>query len=174
MKLPEVSKSIQLILSDVDGVFSDGGITYDNQGIECKQFHVRDGLGVKLWQRVGHKFGIITGRTSHIVKVRATELGVDVIRQGFEEKLPTAKQVIEEFGLDTSQVCYVGDDLPDLPVIKHVGLGVAVADACEEVQQGADYVLKTGGGRGAIRELVETILKSQNRWADLIKQYGAS
>lgn len=174
MKLDERCKAIKLILSDVDGVFTDGGIMYDNQGIEIKKFHVRDGLAIKLWQRVGHQFGIITGRTSHIVKVRAAEIGVDIVRQGFEQKLPTAKQIIEDAGLTPEQVCYIGDDLPDLAVIQHVGLGVAVADACSEVIDNADHILKLKGGEGAIRELVELILKTQSHWPELIRKYGAT
>ncbi|MEX2025806.1 MAG: phenylphosphate carboxylase subunit delta, partial [Pirellulaceae bacterium] len=88
MNLPELCRRIELILSDVDGVLTDGGVVYDNQGVEIKKFHIRDGLGIKLWQRAGYKFGILTARTSHIVKVRASELGIDLVRQGFERKLP--------------------------------------------------------------------------------------
>ncbi|MFO0263812.1 MAG: KdsC family phosphatase, partial [Planctomycetota bacterium] len=104
MKLDQRLQQIRLILSDVDGVLTDGGITYDNQGIEAKKFHVRDGLGIKLWQSTGHKFGMLTARNSHIVKVRAAELGVTIVRQGFEDKLPAALSVIAEQGLAPEQV----------------------------------------------------------------------
>ena len=104
MKMDDRCKNIQLILSDVDGVMTDGGIIFNNEGIEVKRFHIRDGLGIKLWQRAGFRFGILTARSSHIVKLRASELGVDVLRQGFEDKYPTARQVIEELELDPSQV----------------------------------------------------------------------
>lgn len=174
MKIEQRLKQIELILSDVDGVLTDGGIAYDNQGIESKQFHVRDGLGIKLWQSVGHRFGILTARNSHIVRLRANELGVDLVRQGFEEKLPVAQELMTQLGLKPEQVCFVGDDLADLAVIQSVGLGVAVADAVEEVRGSAHLITKTPGGRGAMRELVEMILKAQSRWDDLVRTYSAS
>ena len=171
MKLTDRCRNIELILSDVDGVLTDGGILYDNQGIEIKKFHIRDGLGIKLWQRAGHKFGVLTARTSHIVKVRATELGVDIIRQGFETKLPVAREILRELRLPAENVCYIGDDLTDLPVIRHVGLGVAVADASSEVRAAASHITKLSGGQGAVREVVELILKAQFRWDEIIQTY---
>jgi YrbI family 3-deoxy-D-manno-octulosonate 8-phosphate phosphatase len=171
MKLTDQCRGIELILSDVDGVLTDGGVWYDNQGVESKQFHIRDGLGIKLWQRAGFRFGILTARTSHIVKLRAAELGIEIVRQGFEMKLPVAQELIRELGLTPPQVCFIGDDLADLPVIRHVGLGVAVADAAAEVRAAAGYITKTPGGRGAVRELVETILKAKSRWDDVIQRY---
>jgi YrbI family 3-deoxy-D-manno-octulosonate 8-phosphate phosphatase len=171
MKLEQRMQSVRLILSDVDGVLTDGGISYDNQGIEIKKFHVRDGLGIKLWQQAGHKFGVLTARNSHIVKVRASELGVAIIRQGFTDKLPVAMQIIEENQLKPENVCYIGDDLPDLPVIRSVGLGVAVANAVNEVRSAAHYTTKTQGGQGAVREIIELILTTQKRWSELLAQY---
>lgn len=171
MKLADRCRNIELILSDVDGVLTDGGIMYNNQGIELKKFHIRDGLGIKLWQRAGHKFGILTARTSHIVKVRAAELGIDIVRQGFETKLPAALEIFRELQLSPEQVCYIGDDLTDLPVIRHVGLGVAVADAVTEVRAAAGHITSLSGGQGAVRELVEMILKSQLRWEAAIQTY---
>lgn len=162
---------IELVLSDVDGVMSDGGVIFDNQGIEIKRFHIRDGLGIKLWQRAGYHFGIITGRASHIVRLRAAELGVEIVRQGAEEKLPAVRQVMAELRLQPEQVCYVGDDLPDLPVVKLVGLGVAVGDAVPELRDAAHYVTSTYGGHGVLRETVEMILKAQGRWQDVIQKY---
>lgn len=173
MKLDARCRPIELILSDVDGVLTDGGVIFDNQGIETKKFHIRDGLGIKLWMRAGFHFGIITARTSHIVKVRARELGVELVRQGFEEKLPVARELIRDLDLTPEQVCFVGDDLTDIPVIRNVGLGVAVADAAEEVRKVADHVTKTRGGFGAVREVAETILKAKNRWEDVIQRYVA-
>jgi len=160
-----------MILSDVDGVLTDGGIIYDNQRIEIKKFHIHDGFGIRLWHRAGYKLGIITGRTSQIVKVRAAELNVDVVRQGFIDKLTVMKEVLTESDLTAEQVCYVGDDLPDLPAMRHAGLGVAVADAVAEVRAGAEYVCTLPGGRGALRETIEMILKAQQRWDDLIQKY---
>ena len=172
MKLDLRMQSIQLILSDVDGVMTDGGITYDNQGIETKTFHVRDGMGIKLWQKTGHRFGVITARSSHIVKLRMDELGVDFIRQGTEQKLAAAQQIIEELKLETENVCYIGDDLTDVGLMKSVGMSASVADAAEDVKKVADYVTKSTGGKGAIRELIEMILKSQKRWKELLLSYG--
>ena len=168
---PSRAQDIQCILSDVDGVFTDGGIVFDNQGIEAKSFHVRDGLGIKLWQRAGYVLGILTARTSHIVKVRSAELGIQIVRQGFEEKLPVARQVIEELELQADQVCYIGDDLTDLPVMRHVGWSVAVSDASPEVREYADQVTTAPGGRGAVRELIESLLREQGRWEELIRRY---
>jgi 3-deoxy-D-manno-octulosonate 8-phosphate phosphatase (KDO 8-P phosphatase) len=171
MSFTELCRPISLILSDVDGVFTDGGVIYDNQGIESKRFHIRDGLGVKLWRRAGGRFGVITGRTSHIVNVRAAELGIDVVRQGTEDKLPAARDIIAQLGLTPEQVCYIGDDLPDLPAMRYVALGVTVADGAEELRQAADYVTTAKGGEGAVRETVEMILKSQRCWEELVRKY---
>ncbi len=171
MKLEDRCRKIELILSDVDGVLTNGGIVFDNQGIESKEFHIRDGLGIKLWQRAGFRFGILTARTSHIVRLRAVELGIEIVRQGFEDKLPVAQQIIIQQGLQSDQVCYIGDDLTDLPVMRRVGLGVAVADAATEVCAAAHWVTDLRGGGGAVRELIEMLLKAKNRWDDLIRKY---
>lgn len=174
MKLDQRMQQIQLILSDVDGVLTDGSITYDNQGIESKTFNVRDGLGIKLWQRAGHQFGIITARSSHVVKIRMTELGIETIRQGSENKLQVGLQLIEELGFQPEQVCYVGDDLSDMNLLSAVGLGVTVADGVAELKSAAHFATKTVGGKGAMRELIETILKSQKRWEELMQRYRNS
>ena len=174
MKLEQRMQQIELILSDVDGVMTDGNITYDNQGIETKSFHVRDGLGIKLWQRAGHQFGILTARTSHIVKLRASELGVEILRQGVDQKFPVAMQIMESLGLKPEQVCYIGDDLTDLEVMNRVGLPASVSDGVAEVRSAAKLVTKATGGRGAIRELVEVLLESQKRWADVLVDYSNS
>ena len=171
MKIEDRCKNVELILSDVDGVLTDGGLIFDNQGIEIKRFHVRDGLAIKLWQRGGFKFGVLTARTSHIVKLRSTELGVDIVRQGFEDKLSIAQEVAGELGLTLQRVCYIGDDLPDVPVMRAAGLAIAVADACEEARGVAHYVTKLPGGQGAVREAIEFITKAKGQWADLIRKY---
>src|SRR5687768_6000206 len=106
MNLPDQCRSVELILSDVDGVLTDGGIWYDNQAIELKAFHIRDGLGIKLWQRAGFRFGVLTARSSHIVKLRAAELGIEIVRQGFENKLPVAIDILRELHLTPEQVAY--------------------------------------------------------------------
>lgn len=172
MKLDQRMQSIELILSDVDGVMTDGGISYDNQGVETKTFHVRDGMGIKLWQRTGYRFGVITARSSHIVKLRMDELNVDLVRQGADNKLVVAMEILSELSLDPKQVCYIGDDLTDLALLQAVGFAATVFDGAEEVKKSAHLVTKSCGGQGAVRELVETILKSQNRWQELLQSYG--
>jgi 3-deoxy-D-manno-octulosonate 8-phosphate phosphatase (KDO 8-P phosphatase) len=171
MNLADRCQPIRLILSDVDGVLTDGRIIIDNQGVETKHFHVRDGMGISLWHKAGFRFGAITLRNSRIVEQRMTELGVDIVVQGAENKMTAMLQILAEYGLDPSQTCYIGDDLPDLSAMRAAGLGVAVADACEELRETAHYVASRPGGFGAVRETVELILKSQNRWNQLIQPY---
>lgn len=157
-----------MILSDVDGVMTDGSIVIDNSGVETKSFHVRDGLGIKLWQQAGFAFGILTSRNSRIVKLRAAELGIAIVRQGFEDKLAAAREIFTSQGIQPSEVCYIGDDLPDLPVMLEVGLSVAVSDAVAEVRSAAKWVLASQGGHGALRELTERLLKARGRWEDFV------
>lgn len=171
MTLQQRAAAIELILSDVDGVLTDGSVVFDNQGIETKKFHIADGLGIQLWRRAGYRFGMITGRSSHIVRLRAAELGVELVRQGVEDKLTVVQQVVAELRLRMNQVCFIGDDLPDLAVVQQVGMGVAVADACDELRRAAQFVTKRAGGRGAVREAIETILKAQGRWDDIVQRY---
>jgi len=171
MKADGLCQGIELILSDVDGVLTDGGVTFDNQGIELKQFHIRDGLGIQLWERAGFTFGIVTSRSSHIVKVRAAELKIDLVRQGVQHKMSAVAEIVRQRGLSLAQVCFIGDDLPDLGCVKAVGLGVAVADAASEVRAAADLVTTHRGGQGAVRETVEFILKAKKRWEDLVRKF---
>jgi len=171
MTVDERCQSIALLLSDVDGVLTDGLILLDNQGMESKAFHIRDGMGIKLWQKAGYAFGMVTLRSTQSLKVRAAELGIEIIRQGVPDKLTAIKQILVELKLTRDRVCYMGDDLPDLPVIRAVGLGVAVADAGSEVRQAAHYTTQERGGRGAVREVIELILKAQCRWNDVIQTY---
>jgi len=173
MKLAEKCASIRLILTDVDGVLTDGRVIIDNQGVESKQFHIRDGQGIRLWQQSGGRCGIVTGRSSQVVKLRAAELDIDIVRQGAGDKLAVVGSICDELELDLSQVCFVGDDLSDWPVIKAVGFGVAVADAADELRQDADYVTSRNGGSGAIRELVEVLLKNTGRWESVLRKYAS-
>jgi len=171
MNLDQRCRAVQLILSDVDGVMTDGGIVLNNQGIEIKRFHARDGMGIRLWHKAGYRFGLITHRSSHIVKMRVAELGIEILRQGTDDKLSAMKEILKELRLAPSQVCYLGDDLPDLSLVRSAGLGVAVADACAELREAAHYVTTLPGGSGAVRETIELILKAQSRWEDLIQAY---
>ena len=172
MSLDERCQPIELVLSDVDGVLTDGRVVLDSRGIETKQFHIRDGMGVALWQKAGYRFAMVTRRSSQAVKIRAAELGVEIVRQGADDKLAVAREILDELGLSLKQACYIGDDLPDLPVVRAVRLGVAVADAAVEVRRAAQYVTTARGGAGAVRETIETILKAQRRWDDVIQAYS--
>jgi len=163
--------TIQLLLLDCDGVLTDGGVTWSEDGIEQKTFHIRDGLGIKLWQQAGGQVGIVTGRSSRVVEWRARELGIDFIRQGVGNKLAVVADLVAAAGLGWEAVAYVGDDLPDLPVVSRVGLGVAVADACPELRAAAGLVTSLPGGQGAVRELIERLLKARGGWEELIASY---
>ncbi len=171
MDLQERCQAIELILADVDGVLTDGRLVVNNQGTETKQFHIRDGMGIRLWQKAGYRFGVVSLRSSQIVKMRAAELEIGIVRQGARDKLATSLEITAGLGLTPAQVCYIGDDLPDLPVVRSVGLGVAVGDACPELIEAAAYVTKAPGGTGAVREVIELILKTQRRWDDVVQPY---
>ncbi|HEX6963557.1 MAG TPA: HAD hydrolase family protein [Lacipirellula sp.] len=172
MKLAERCSAIRLLLTDVDGVMTDGGVILDNQGVESKCFNIRDGLAIRLWQHAGGQSGIVTGRSSQVVKLRAGELDMEVVRQGVKEKLPEVQAIATAMKLKAEEIAYVGDDLPDLPTIRWCGLGIAVADAPEEVRDAADYVTSVPGGGGAVREVVELILKNTGRWENVIRRYA--
>jgi YrbI family 3-deoxy-D-manno-octulosonate 8-phosphate phosphatase len=173
MTLDQRCESIELILADVDGVLTDGRVVFSNQGIETKSFHIRDGMGIRLWQKAGYRFGIVTSRSSQIVKMRAAELDVGIVRQGTNDKLATAMEILHELRLPPQHACFIGDDLPDLRAVRALGLGVAVADACSELHQYAHHVTTAPGGYGAVREVIEMILKVQSRWDDVIQTFLA-
>lgn len=172
--LGERCAAIELLVLDVDGVLTDGRIIYSDAGTEIKQFHVRDGSGLKLWHWLGKRAAIITGRTSRLVEVRAAELDVGTVIQGTPDKLPAFRRVLSELGLSPEQAAYVGDDLPDLPVMLECGLAAAVADACPEARAAAHYVTLAGGGRGAVREVIERILGAQGLWNKALERYRGS
>ncbi len=163
---------IRLLLSDVDGVLTTGAITFDNHGLESKTFHVRDGMAIKLWQKAGKSFGVITARSSKIVDTRMSELGVAVVCQGSTDKVASAEEVLKKLNLSFENVGYVGDDLTDLALLKRCGFSATVADGVPEVKQAVDYVTEATGGFGAIRELVELILKRQEKWDQTIESYA--
>jgi len=164
---------VQLLLLDVDGVLTDGGVTWNNQGIESKTFHIRDGLGIKLWRRTGGRVGIVTGRSSHVVQLRAAELGIDIVRQGVEDKLATTEAILSDCGLSWQEMAIIGDDLPDLPVIARCGVGIAVADAAAEVRAAAALVTTLPGGRGAVREAIERLLRARGAWEAITARFAA-
>lgn len=155
---------IEMLVVDVDGVLTAGGITYGGADLELKQFHVRDGSGLKRWRQAGKRTGLLTGRRSPVVDRRAAELGIGFIVQGATEKLPALREMLADAGVAAEAVCYVGDDVPDVPPLLACGLAVAVADACPEARAEAHYITRTPGGGGAVRETIELILRCQGHW----------
>jgi 3-deoxy-D-manno-octulosonate 8-phosphate phosphatase (KDO 8-P phosphatase) len=153
---------IKLLVCDVDGVFSDGRIYLGNDGEELKAFHTKDGFGIKALASSGVDVAIITGRRSNIVATRMKALNVKHIIQGEENKLPALITLAKQLNLTTEQIAYIGDDTPDLACINHVNLGVAVQDAHPQVRNDANYITFTRGGFGAVRELCDLIMQSQN------------
>lgn len=164
-------KDIRLLLLDVDGVLTDGSIIYDGNGLETKCFNVRDGHGIKMLQRHGVEVGIITGRNSIVVDIRAKELGIDIVYQGSLKKLESYNDVKERTGFNDSQIAYMGDDVIDVPVLRRVGFAAAPCDGLPEVRAIAHYVASSGGGRGAVRELCDMILKSRGAWHEIVARY---
>jgi 3-deoxy-D-manno-octulosonate 8-phosphate phosphatase (KDO 8-P phosphatase) len=169
--LYDLCAAIEMLVLDVDGVLTSGGIIYGDNGLELKAFHVRDGSGLKIWHEVGKKSAIVTGRNSRVVGIRAAELGVNLVIQGAGNKLAAYRKVLEDSGVRPEQVCCLGDDLPDLPLLRQCGLAVAVADACPEARQVAHYVTQARGGCGAVRETIELIMRSQGSWQKVVERY---
>ena len=169
--------AIEVLLLDVDGVLTDGGIIYGDDGVELKKFHVRDGSALQIWHQAGGRSAVISGRSSRLVQVRAAELGIALVLQGARDKWPAYQRVLTEMSVRPQQVCFIGDDVPDLPILANCGLAIAVADACPEVRRDAHYVTHALGGRGAVRETVELILNCQQRWqavVDVFRGKGSS
>jgi 3-deoxy-D-manno-octulosonate 8-phosphate phosphatase (KDO 8-P phosphatase) len=170
-EVQERAARIKLLLMDCDGVLTDGRIWLFENGEEQKGFHTRDGLGIDLWHRAGLRSGIISGRRSSAVETRARTLGISFVVQGHENKLQAFAGVLAQAGVSNAEVAYIGDDLNDIPLMLQSGLAVAVADAAFETREHAHYVTTALGGFGAVREVIELILKSQGHWDDLIKKY---
>ncbi|MDW7644613.1 MAG: HAD-IIIA family hydrolase [Desulfuromonadales bacterium] len=162
---------IRLLLLDVDGILTDGRIIYDHDGVESKMFDVKDGHGLKLIQRAGIRVGIITGRSSEVVALRARELGIDIVYQGAKEKMVPYREILEKLGLEDDEVAYMGDDLVDLPVLSRVGFSATVADAVEDIKPYVHYVAQKKGGRSAVREVCDLLLKESGRWPEVTRRY---
>lgn len=158
---------VRLLLLDVDGVLTDGGIFIDDRGIETKRFDVRDGQGITLLRRAAIEVGFITGRFSNVVRVRARELGVKIVYQRVEKKLEVYQRVRERSRLADESIAYIGDDIADVPILRQTGLAIVVQDAWAGVKRHADYVTKAAGGRGAVREVAELLLTAQGCWKEL-------
>jgi len=167
----EKLKNISLLLLDVDGVMTDGGIIYDGNGLETKTFNVKDGHGIKMLQRHGIEVGIITGRTSKVVAIRAAELGIEIVYQGALKKLDSYQDIKLRTGLSDSQIAYMGDDVIDVPVMRRVAFAAAPADGLPEALNAANYVTSKGGGKGAVREICDLILKGRGFWDEVVNRY---
>ena len=171
------ARKIRVLLCDVDGVLTDGHVwllsQLDGSTLELKGFYAQDGAGLTLLSIAGLKTGVITGRKSAAVERRAKECGMEFVRQGVAVKIPVYEEILRSAGVTDEEVAYVGDDLPDLPIMKRVGLAVAVANAMPEVKRAAHFVTAHSGGNGGVREVVELLLKSQGRWEELVAKSRA-
>ena len=164
-------KPIELVLLDVDGVLTDGRIHLGTGSDEGRTFFVRDGLAIKLAQTVGLQFGIVSGRDSPVVSRRAAELDIRHIHQGVHEKGERFEQIASETGLSPDQICFVGDDLIDIPAMRRAGFAASPADADPATKRFAHYVCERSGGNGAVREVIDMILKSGNRWDQAMERF---
>jgi len=162
---------ISVLLLDVDGVLTDGRIVYAEHGDELKFFNVQDGAGLVFWNRVGLQSAVITARRSNLLTRRTKELRVDFLEQGALLKLPAYERMLKRLRVSDAQVCAVADDLMELPLLRRVGLAVAVPDAVEEVKQVSHYVTRRSGGGGAVREVVDLILKAKGLWDQILQRY---
>jgi len=169
MNLNQKIKKIKMLLLDVDGVLTDGKIILGNNDTELKAFDIHDGFGIKMAQQGGIKVGVITGRKSEAVAKRAKELQLDEVVQGQMRKAQAFNQILVKHNLSEKEVAFIGDDLFDLPVLIRAGFSVAVANAREEVKAKVDYVTQLPGGKGAVREVTDLILKTQNKWQHVLE-----
>lgn len=169
--LLEKATKVKLLLLDVDGVLTDGRIIYDSCGRDMKFFDVHDGLGVYLLKKVGIPTILITAKGSRTIKPRARDMQVEEIFENISPKTAVLNKILNKYKVDVSQICFVGDDLVDLCLMKKVGFPVAVFNACREIKQSASYITLREGGRGAVREIAELILKSQGKWQEALRLY---
>jgi len=171
LNIKKRAKRIKLLILDVDGVMTDGSIVYDNRGNELKIFYVRDGFGITLLHCAGIKTCIVTAKGSAAVLKRAKDLGMAKVYQSAHDKLEAYRKVRKEFRVRDEEVCFIGDDLIDLPILRRAGLSVAVKDAIDEVKNSSHYITHNVGGRGAVREVTELILKAQGLWETAVGRY---
>ncbi len=162
---------IKLLILDIDGVLTDGNFHISDNGIENKSFNALDGHGIRLWKRAGLKVAFLSGRGSKAVELRAEQLDVDFVYLDCRRKMEAFETILKEAGLSAEQVCFIGDDLMDLPVMRRVAFPAAVSNAVDEVKERALYISKRSGGNGAVREVVEYILKDTGKWQKVIERY---
>lgn len=165
------AQRIRLLILDADGVLTDGSIVYCSDGEQIQSFNVHDGLGIKLLARAGIETAIVSSRVSGALSIRARELGIDKVYQGQKDKILIYEKIRGELGLEDDEVAYVGDDWVDLPILQRVGLAVVVAEAAPPISDFAHYVTQRKGGKGAVREVCDMILKAQNLWSGFLNQY---
>lgn len=172
--LAERCRGLRLILSDVDGVMTDGRVLLLPDGRELMAFHIRDGLAIVLAHRAGLRTGLLSGRASDIVTRRAAELGMAVVRQGIPDKGAALREILAEQALAAREVAYIGDDINDLPVMAEVGLTAAPADAPLELRSQAYMVTEAGGGQGCLREFIEAILRARGDWERAVASFAST
>jgi 3-deoxy-D-manno-octulosonate 8-phosphate phosphatase (KDO 8-P phosphatase) len=170
--MSDPAAAIDLLCLDVDGVMTDGSIHLDDNGVETKRFHVRDGTGLRVWIRLGYHVALITGRSGKALQHRAAELDIRHVIQACTDKARALDELLQEFSLTPAQTAVLGDDLPDLPMMRKAGYAMAVADAAAEVRQAAAFVTTRAGGDGAVREAVEHLLKAKRRWSEAVDLFG--
>jgi 3-deoxy-D-manno-octulosonate 8-phosphate phosphatase (KDO 8-P phosphatase) len=170
-KLEEKIKKIKILVLDVDGVLTDGQIIIDGNGIETKAFDVKDGHGIVMARQIGLRIAFLSGRSSPTVIKRAEELRVPDVFQGMIDKRKGFDNLMKKYGLKPEEIAYIGDDIIDIPVLKKVGFSIAVSDAVPEVRAVVHYVTKLPGGRGAVREVIDLILKVQGHWDKVMERY---
>ena len=169
--LKDRAKKIKLLLLDVDGVLTDGRIIYDSRGRDMKFFDVHDGMGVYLLKKSGIPTILITAKGSRTIKPRAKDMRVDTVFENISPKSAVLKKIVKKYKINLDEICFVGDDLVDLCLMKKVGFPIAVFNACSEIKQVAHYITLRQGGRGAVREVAELILKSKGKWLEMVSAY---
>ncbi len=174
---PEVAARIRLVILDVDGVLTDAGVylgeSEDGSPLEMKRFDIQDGLGIKFLKEAGIRVILVSGRISEATRLRARELGIEEYQDSRADKLPAVEKLLQDEGLTWEEVAVVGDDLPDLPLLRAVGLPVAVANAVPEVREVARWITQNRGGRGAVREFARGLLMVRGEWTELVEAYCA-
>ena len=168
----ERARKIKLMLLDVDGVLTDGRIIYNSDGTDSKFFDVHDGMGIALMSRVNIPTILISARSSRVIKRRAKDMQVERVYEDANCKIDVFKEVLNDYKLPAEEICFIGDDLVDLAILKKVGLAVAVRNACSDIKETAHYVTKLTGGKGAVREVVELIMKSQGLWNKVLQEFS--
>jgi 3-deoxy-D-manno-octulosonate 8-phosphate phosphatase (KDO 8-P phosphatase) len=166
-------QNIRLLILDVDGVLTDGTILIDDDGRQSRRFHIQDGLGLALWRAVGRQAAILTSKKSMAVEARAKMLGIQILEQGAEDKLPGLDRILSAAKTDAAHAAYIGDDLLDAPVMRRVGYPITVPDAAPELRGLARYITKRPGGSGAVRDAVEHLLGRESLWSEALRMIGA-